>query len=227
MYSDVHFDCFSTPILITNFNRLNCLQRQIDWLLNAGYTNIHINDNGSSYAPLLEYYEQLKTNVNVSIFIQNTNYGHNGFIEYPQYQSIKTGFFVTTDPDIIPTENTPKNLIEILHSYLISHNRLKCGVALKIDDLPDHNPLKDEIIGWENQFWKDCVEDNVFIADIDTTFALNAPNTMGTHNWALRIGGDCACRHTTWYLDPNNLPDDEKYYTSSLNKNHSHWSSRI
>ena len=222
-----NFDCFSTPILINNFNRLNCLQKQIEWLLGAGYTNIHINDNGSTYVPLLEYYEQLKNNSNISIFIQKINYGHNGFLQYPQFESIKTGFFVTTDPDIVPTSKTPKNLLEILHSHMVSHQRIKCGVALKIDDLPNENPHKEEVILWESKFWKNTIENNVYVADIDTTFALNAPNSNGTHNSALRVAGDCTCYHTSWYLDPNNLPEDEAFYALTANKKSSSWASKI
>jgi hypothetical protein len=219
-------DFFGIPILITNFNRLGCFQKQIEWLLKAGYYNIHVNDNCSTYEPLLEYYEHLKT-LGVTVHIHTSNHGHNGFIHYPLYEQFKSSYFVNTDPDVVPTDKAPKNLIEILFHVMQKHNKVKCGVALKIDDLPDHNPRKQEYIDWESVFWQNQIDDNCYLADIDTTFALNAPNTSGTHNSGIRVAGDCACQHTTWYLDPNNLPPDEAYYISVLDKAHSYWSSKI
>ena len=219
-------DFFGVPILITNFNRLVCFQNQIEWLLKAGYYNIHVNDNGSTYEPLLEYYEHLKT-LGVTVHIHTINYGYNGFVHYPLYQQFQSSYFVTTDPDIVPTDEVPNNLVEILFQVMQCHNKKKCGVALKIDDLPEHNPRKQEIIDWESIFWQNQIDENCYLADIDTTFALNAPNTFGGHFSGIRVAGDCTCKHTTWYLDPNNLPPDEAYYISVLDKSSSSWSSKI
>ena len=44
------------PIFINSRDRLICLQRLIDWLQNAGYRNIYILDNDSTYPKLLNYY---------------------------------------------------------------------------------------------------------------------------------------------------------------------------
>jgi SAM-dependent methyltransferase len=42
-------NAFNTPILITSYNHLTYLKKQIAWLTSAGYTNIYIIDNNSSY----------------------------------------------------------------------------------------------------------------------------------------------------------------------------------
>lgn len=219
-------DFFSIPILINNYNRLGCFQKQIEWLLKAGYYNIHVNDNCSTYQPLLEYYEHLKS-LGIKVHIHNTNHGYTGFVYYPEFNLFQQGYFVTTDPDVIPNENAPKNIIEILYHKMQKYSYSKCGLALKIDDLPDHNPQKGHVVEWESQFWTDKLEEDVYNAPIDTTFALNAPNSNGGYSNALRIAGDCIAYHATWYLDPSNLPEDEAFYVSNLNKNSSYWSSKI
>ena len=51
---------WQVPILINSFNRLHSLQRLMNWLLRAGYANLHIIDNASSYPPLLRYLSGLE-----------------------------------------------------------------------------------------------------------------------------------------------------------------------
>lgn len=47
-------DFKNIPVYIISFNRLSCLKQLVARLERAGYSNIHIVDNGSSYPPLLE-----------------------------------------------------------------------------------------------------------------------------------------------------------------------------
>ena len=48
------------PILVNSFNRLDCLRGLVDWLRGAGYADIIIIDNASSFPPLLSYLERLE-----------------------------------------------------------------------------------------------------------------------------------------------------------------------
>lgn len=48
------------PIFINARDRLGVMKRLIDWLLDAGYRNLIILDNNSTYPPLLEYYNNLE-----------------------------------------------------------------------------------------------------------------------------------------------------------------------
>jgi len=51
----------SIPILINNFNRLDLLKKQVDWLLSLeDKVSIIIVDNLSTYKPLLAYYKNIK-----------------------------------------------------------------------------------------------------------------------------------------------------------------------
>lgn len=219
-------DCFQIPILINNFNRLSSFKEQIEWFIEAGYKNIHVSDNCSTYHPLLEYYRELTDRNVAKIHFLSENFGNHGFSKIADFQSIQQGWFVTTDPDVVPTEKTHKNLIELLMGVANHFGAIKVGVALKIDDIPDFNPHKDSILSWEKQFWEKQVSEYIYEGAIDTTLALNCPQSSG--GWqghkTYRVAGDCSCRHTTWYLDPNNLPDDELNYIRSMKRNTSHWS---
>lgn len=48
------------PIFINSRDRLGVLKKLIDWLLDAGYRNLIILDNNSTYPPLLEYYNNIE-----------------------------------------------------------------------------------------------------------------------------------------------------------------------
>ena len=67
------------------------------------------------------------------------------------------------------------DLIKTMEKY--HFNICKVGFALRIDDLPQHYPLKEKVIKWEKQFWTKKVNktDNIYYAEIDTTFALYKP----------------------------------------------------
>ena len=55
----------------------------------------------------------------------------------------------------------------------------KAGVALKIDDLPDHYSHKQEAINNEKIFWEKQLEKDVYDAPVDTTLALYRPLAFG------------------------------------------------
>ena len=64
------------PILINSFNRLDCLRGLVDWLRGAGYADIIIIDNASSFPPLLSYLERLERKKRATIVRLEANFGH-------------------------------------------------------------------------------------------------------------------------------------------------------
>ena len=99
----------------------------------------------------------------------------------------------------------------------------KVGFALDISDIPDYFPLKEKVIKWEMQFWENEINENVYRANIDTTFALYKPrflqNMIKTPFYeGIRIAGDFTAKHMGWYLDINNLTDEQVFYQKSSNK---------
>jgi len=204
------------PVIINNFNRLTCLKKQIAWFEQAGFKHIFIIDNKSSYPPLLAYYKQTKH----TVFCLDKNVGHTALWDTHIFMLFKNQYYIYTDPDVIPVEECPLNFVGYFKSILAKYPlKGKVGCALKIDDLPETYPLKEEVIAWEKQFWDKELEPNVYDAMVDTTFALYRPNVKGEAAYlpALRVGGDFCARHLPWYAS-GNLTEEEHFYRQTATK---------
>lgn len=99
----------------------------------------------------------------------------------------------------------------------------KVGFSLRIDDIPDHFELKDKVINWESQFWEKEVEPGIYDAPIDTTFALYRPYTKYRPRFLflehhLRVSYPYSMHHLPWYVDKNNLSENEKFYVELSKK---------
>ena len=212
-------DFKSIPIIINNFNRYTFLKELIDSLNDRGYHNIYIIDNNSSYPPLLEYY---KTIPQEKLFLLNENLGHLSFIHSGIYKKFRNRFFVYTDSDILLPPECPQNILEHFYNILTNTpHAIKVGCALKIDDIPDHYAPKKNVQKYERQFWNNPLGQDIFKAVIDTTFALYKPNIrVGT--WfigdSFRVAGNYACKHQPWYIDTNNIPEEENYYMKTATR---------
>lgn len=203
-------DAKKIPILINNFNRLDYFKTLIEWLEAAGYTNIYIIDNQSTYEPLLAYYKTLP----YTIFKLDRNKGHFSLWETIIFTRFANEYYVYTDPDVVPMEECPGDILyrfkELLDKY---PGYKKVGFGLKIDDLPDHYNLKEQVIKWESEFWKKPLENDVYDALIDTTFALYRPGAKGGADGpAIRTAGKYTARHLPWYENSNNLSEETQYY---------------
>jgi hypothetical protein len=186
------------------------LLKLIEWLESAGMKNIYIIDNLSTYPPLLEYYKKTK----YTVFKLDRNVGHEALWRTHIFMYFKNQNYIYTDPDILPVEECPKNFIEHFITILTKYPQIdKVGFSLKIDDIPDYYEHKQKVIDWESQFWEKEIENGVFKAKIDTTFALYRAN-INHQCWeaTLRTGFPYMARHLPWYLDKNNLPEWEKFY---------------
>jgi hypothetical protein len=92
------------------------------------------------------------------------------------------------------------------------------GFGLKIDDLDDTHYLKELVLEWEKKYWVNEIEPNVYIAPIDTTFALYRPELKGGSELnALRTGANFIARHLTWYIKINSTTEEEMNYINSAN----------
>lgn len=211
------FEGKNTPIIINNFNRLTYLKDLIDKLKDLGYNNLYVLDNNSSYEPLLKYYD---TNP-CKIIRLKKNLGHLSFTKSGVYKQFKNKFFVYTDSDILPNVHCPENFMEYLYEIMMKYKASKVGFAIKFEDLPDSYALKKFVELNHKKLWENQLEENVYKARIDTTFALHFPNMsvgwslIGKH---LRIGGNCVCKHQPWYVDSKNLTEEEINYINTSNK---------
>lgn len=206
------------PIIIISYNQLEYLQKLVDFFLKRGFTNIVIIDNCSTYQPLLEYLDKIKNQVHVER--QTTNKGYRVFFESPELiRKYAKGYYILTDPDIIPNPDLPNDFLNDLISKLEQNFNKVCkvGFALDLKNIPDTYPQKDKVIKWESKYWVAQIEKDIFLADIDTTFALYKPQyPLHFRNVdfykALRFGGSYTCEHMGWFVDPQNYSDEQRYY---------------
>ena len=210
-------DSFNVPIYIINFNQLTFLEPMIDQLSFMGYRKIIVLDNKSTYPPLIKYYKNLPLFKAKVIYLEK-NYGHKALYASGIYKSLQKSFFVLTDPDLIFPKDFPRTFVYDF-AKLIEKYGIKVGTALKIDDV-----LKNQVIGWERQFWQNEIEPGTYLASLDTTMALYGPNfyekfpfdDFQTVHPAIRVAKNYVVKHAPWYFTVENLPDDYRFYNDII-----------
>lgn len=192
-----------------------------------GMTDVTIVDNNSTYPPLVEYLNQARYRV-VRL---RENMGHLAVWKCGLFDEILSSRpYVVTDCDVVPIEECPRDFLDYFHSILQARPQYtKVGFSLLIDDLPDHQPLKQKIIEWECPFWQNEIAPGMYEAGIDTTFALyrpaRYPDAATYVNWmkAVRTGWPYAARHVPWYRDPSQIDEEDAFYQRSALPRSTHW----
>ncbi len=193
------------------YNRLTLIKNIAERLYNIGL-DVRIVDNHSDNPSLLEWYEEAP----YGIIRMDKNYGHQVVWSKVLYPLAKGERYIVTDPDL-DLSDVPDDFVSVLNAGLDKYpNFHKCGLSLRIDDLPD-TEIGNQAKSWEQQFWKHKLDNMYYAADVDTTLALYRENvTQHTLN-ALRVGFPYSARHIPWYYTTfDSLPADEQYYYSSL-----------
>ena len=202
--------CYDLPIFINGRDRLGCLRYLIDWLREAGYHNLHILDNDSTYPPLLAYYRELEAQ-GVYIWYLRRNLTHKAlwFSGLLDLLHIDTPY-VYTDPDILPDGNCPRDVLYQLAKLLARHPYLsKVGLSLHTDDITFYDAAGTQ--EREGKMTLTPMADGVF-EQTDTTFALYRNRHGYSLQEAMRTGPALMARHLPWYYDYENLPEDEQFY---------------
>ncbi len=216
---------YTIPIIINNRNRLTHMIRLINWLEKNNYKNIYILDNDSTYLPLLEYYKSSPHHI---IYLKK-NVGYQALWKPKVFMHFKNDYYVYTDPDVVPNDNCPSDVVFQLYKVLKSNSSIeKCGVALKIDDLPTYYKNKEAVISDEKKHWEHKISDTVYDAPVDSTFALYRPLAKGRAEdcKAYRLSGKYDFHHLPWYEDSNNQTEEDKYYISHVSKGSTMWTEK-
>ena len=213
----------NTPVFITTKDRLIYLKKLLSCLMGQGYGNLHIVDTGSTYPPMVEFLESCSLPVHRTAPTSEPQLAvWNCHIV--DGSGKLGGFYVVTDCDVIP--EGPDDWLERLGKLLNEHPEFpKAGLALRIDDLPDHYARKLEVVEWEGQFWKKVLAPDVYDAAIDTTLALYRPNVKWGHEGtkAIRLGGAYTARHLPWYENSGSPSEEETYYKAHMQPGVGHW----
>jgi hypothetical protein len=201
-------------VWITNFNNLERgFRRLVDWLRSTDVAVIVI-DNGSTWAPLLKYYETS----GLQIAHCAKNLGPYAFWEMKLHQD--SDRFIVTDPDVVPSADCPPDLIKRM-GEMMDRGYVKVGPSLRIDNLPGTYPNTQQVIDWEQQFWTHRAGKG-FEALIDTTFAMYAPSAPAGPAYGLRLAPPYSFEHIPWYEGPE-ANAERDFYNDQKVKGWTHW----
>ena len=218
-------DFRSIPILINARDLLTPLERLVTWLLEFDYHKIYILDNDSSYPPLLEYYDAIRDDV--TMLPLGANVGHTSLWELKILERLDiTTPFVLTDPDIVPIDECPKDVLAFFLDILRAYpHKNKVGFGLMISDIPDHYRWKEQVIAWESQFWEEDrrIIPTLYDSPIDTTFALYRPGSAYDVS-GMRTGFPYLARHYPWYEDSECPSAEQSYYVQHARPGINNWS---
>ena len=214
-YTKQKANIYDIPIFINSRDRVEPLKKLVSWLCNAGYRNIHIIDNKSTYKPLLLYYEELVSR-GIYVWPLNVNYGHKALWESNLLNILQIETpYVYTDSDIVPDDACPRDILFIMAKILGERPYLKkVGLSLHIDDITYYNRAFIQKI--EGSMKHVPVKEGYF-QSTDTTFALYRNWRHYSLRESVRTADDFMGHHIPWYYDYDNLPADELYYMEHAN----------
>jgi hypothetical protein len=201
------------PVVINNRNRLTTTKNMVEHLLRLNKNQeIIILDNDSSYDPLIKWYKEIEDRIDVRYL---NNEGHLAIWSTGIYKELGD-YFIYTDSDIELNSNMPYSYQIFMYNLLQKYEMNKIAFAIKIDDLPDHYRYKNQVIRNESKWWLEQIEQDIYKADTDTTFALMRNIGDNTYK-SLRIAKpDFICRHIPFYIDLENLDQEEQYYIDNI-----------
>ena len=207
------------PVYVLVRDRLQSLIETLDSLQHQQAITIDIIlvDNGTTYPPTLEFIKELeRTGTKV---IWNKGGWLDGVEE--DLKSQECDVYGLTDPDVTFIR---RDAIRLYYNMMLSNERIDCvGPNLKTNLLPKNEYTDEQIALQQQQFGEKPVEIlhtraygdvKLIRAPIDTTFALRRKKN-GIRRFfydSFRVLHPYDARHLSWYLDPKNLPPDEKWY---------------
>jgi hypothetical protein len=193
-------------VVINNRDRLTTTKKLVEDLLERNTEEIWIIDNDSTYPPLLAWYEIVPEQVKV---LRYHNGGHLALWTLGVIKDIKEEWVFYTDSDIELNPNMPVDYQRLMLEAAEQYGYDKVGCALAINDIPKDYWLYDQVQRNEYRWWSNPIATDVYVAHTDTTFNLNRKVDQFD---SIRLAGDFTCKHKPWYLDINNLDEEEQYY---------------
>lgn len=199
---------------VISYNRLTWTKNLCENLADLGCEVILI-DNGSTYEPLLDWYGICP----FKIHFLPSHFGHKSLWESGLIKIYQDEYYIVTDHDL-DISQVPKDFIDVLRSGLELKEVVKCGLSLKLSDLPDNIYTK-KVVDWETKFWEMPKTENFFYSDIDTTLAVYSKarlEEIPNFFCALRADKPYEARHLPWYNAPENLTEEEMFYMKNIRR---------
>jgi glycosyltransferase involved in cell wall biosynthesis len=221
------FGVGAIPVFIPAFNNPTYLRQILESLGRFPALAVVVLDNGSTYRPMQRLYGEIEREV--SVLRLGRNLGPRAVFQDAAFYASLPRHFCLTDPDLALNRSLPPEFPEILARVVDAYRIGKAGFALELSDRDRmvRTPFR-HVTGWhriwehEAQHWRvqlpdPAFEDPLYLANIDTTFALydKAYFRPAQPFEAIRVAGRFTCRHLPWYVD-NGLPaDEERAYRES------------
>ena len=204
------------PVVINNRNWLSPVREMVAILQKwEGIGPIVIIDNDSTYPPLMEWY---RTQRAARVVCLPYNMGHAAPFTLQIAYHAMWRYYVVTDPDL-DISRVPGDCLAVLARGLRANPDVVCaGLSLRVDDIPE------DCIFDRGHIWREespnraaPLVDGFRSAGIDTTFAMYDNWRDGKHDWnvakpCIRSDPPYMARHLPWYLTPDTMTDEARYY---------------
>ena len=213
--------------------------------INAPF-EIIICDQGSTFKPMVEFLNNLESDgIKVCRWEDSLNDDNQTNIRrnddmireavWDYFRSHLESNYIVTDPDIF-LDNVKGDILEVYAYFLEKMPEIMTvGPMLRIDDIPDYYPKKEHLISSSLHVKFHATDVEVINyndrsieyvrAPIHTTFGMYRTGTRwaGYAHEAVRVLLPYSAKHLDWYVDPENLSEDQKYYMKHASIN-AHWS---
>ena len=180
-----------------------------------------------------EIYWRGNVNVNKARNVARDNIRINENIQ-DYFKSHPKSNYIVTDPDIF-LDNVNEDILEAYAHLLNAMSGINVvGPMLRIDDIPKYYPLRNRLLkrSRHRDFHSREVHSvnynggqiRYIFAKIDTTFGMYRKGSQWYRlQEGIRILAPYSAKHLDWYIDPENLTKDQKYYMGRASRN-AHWS---
>lgn len=230
-------------LFIISFNRLEVLQQAMKSFVKIfEKTDIYVIDKGSTYGPLLNWYDELKRQGINIIYSEPMTGGPDGVGGLNDLHLVIDKFrpnydyYAVTDPDIC-LAGCDSDILEIYRYFLDTFPDVDIvGPMLRIDDIPNDYPAREWCYKRHvEQFWRRKPTSKLIFgkevyfqrAKIDSTFGL----LRGTKKFerlldGIRLYNPYEARHLDWYIIPEKMTEDQLVYMSSSNSQVANWGAK-
>lgn len=234
------------PIFVITCDRLEMLKKSMESYsdhIKAPF-KIVICDQGTTFKPTVNFLKRMGSNGTKVYWRGNVNKGRErnlardnaGINEYIQdyFKTHPKSNYVVTDPDIF-LDDVNGDILEA-YTYLLGvmPEIAVVGPMLRIDDIPERYPLRRRLLKNSRHRSFHLREKHIINynggkikyihAKIDTTFGMYRAGTQWRRlQIGIRTFAPYSAKHLDWYVDPQNMTEDQKYYMGRASRN-AHWS---
>lgn len=196
----------SIPVIINNRDLLTWPKAMVEKIKTYdGVGEIIIIDNGSTYPPLLEWYE-----TNPCKVIKLSNLGYSAPWVSGVVSSLESEYYVVTDSDM-GLDDTPSDTLLYLKDKLKELNLLKLGLGLDWKKVTEESPYYNHMQNYEKPRWDNSPVISGVHTEImvDTTFALYSVKHYFIGGSS--VGFPYIARHYPWEFSKKSREENEEF----------------